>query len=506
MPVKMKAGLPSKKAAVASAAKKQARAGDEKVEPGRIWVESVNDRTQVRTGQNITPEQVLGWILNAENGDTRYLNAFYDEMRARDGHLDGELAKATDYLTGARLDILPYPPDVRGASGRKTRAGRRATDIAKYTEEQLFSPSVRIDKAIGCLADGLWRGASGLEVDAVAGKATGGRERLKSLTPIFPQRLRYRPSSTSLALQVSGDASYLVDVSTLGPRIVTLVAESHVANPARRGVLRRCIGPYMIRVFGPQWWVRFVELFGMPFRTGKFAPGDPEMERRVVAALRNAGNAAWAALPEGASIEFVQSYSSATSTSPHEFLVDWAAREISKVVLGATQGTDVQRNTGSRASAQVHHDVTIARSFARGVEIAGALREQLIAPMIERNFGRDDAALYTPEFRIRVENKPDMYNVAQSMHMLVNSGMNTIPVSYIHDLLSIPVPDGDEQCLAMPMVPGDPRAMGADSDSSVDGEPSEPGLQPKIKPEQAPLKGTNAPSIKKAAATVGRKA
>lgn len=504
MPVKMKAGLQSKKTAAARAAK-TTPAGSEKVDPGRIWVESVNDRTVVRSGQAITPEQVLGWILAAEGGDTRYLNAFYDEMRARDGHLDGEFSKATDYLTGARLDILPYPPDARGAKGSKTRAGRRASDIAKYTEEQLFSPSVRLDRAIGCLAEGLWRGASGFEVDAVAGRATGGRERLKSLTPIFPQRLRYRPQTTTLALQVTGDASYLVDVDTLGPRIVTLVAEPHVANPARRGVLRRCIGPYMIRAFGPQWWVRFVELFGMPFRLGKYAAGDAEMERRITAALRNAGNAAWAALPEGASIEFVQSYSSATSTSPHEFLLDWAAREISKVVLGATQGTDVQRNTGSRASAQVHHDVTIARSFARGVEIAGAIREQLIAPMIERNFSKDDAALYTPEFRIRVENKPDMYNVAQSMHMLVNSGMETIPVSYVHDLLSIPVPDGDEPCLAMPMVPGDPRSMGAESDAGVDGEPSEPGTQPRIKPEQPPARGTSAPSIKRTAATVGRK-
>jgi len=433
----------------------------------RVYQPSYKDSTVVASGRAYTPEQVLSFILQAESGYLAPIYSFMDEMRARDAHLDGELAKAEDYLTGARIDVLPYPPRPSKGKGG-ARDMKKATDVAAAVEEIMFSPSVRLDVMIGALSDGLWKGIGGFEyVTAAGGKLN--REMIVDVIPIPSQRFRYKDNTTELMLQTTGDEKDLVPIEKVSGNIVYLVAEPEVPTPARRGIMRRCMSLWLIRAYGPQWWSRFVELFGSPMRVGKYMSGDTVMQQAIVNALQRLGSSGWAALPDGANIEFIESTARSTGNPPHEVLLDWAAREMSKVILGSTQGTDVGRNTGSKASAQVHHDVTIARSMSRATCIASAIRQQLIYQIVARNFGEDIAMLYTPEFRLRVESKPDIYNASQAIRMLMDAGMKTIPVSWVHDMLSIPVPDPAEPVLELPLMPGMPPKVG-------DELPSQPGI------------------------------
>ena len=268
----------------------------------RLVTLGIKDTQLVTSGRVFTPETVLSYVRQAEEGDTRYLHAFYDEMRATDAHLDCELSKAEDYLTGARFDILPYPPRLRGKSNQSKREARRATDIAAFVEENVFAPNIRMDVGIGALADGFWKGIGGFEVISAAGKGTGGREQLKELVQIPSQRYRYLPQTTILALQLGEDEQDLTPISQLGAKVVTLIADPEIPSPGRRGLMRRCLSLWMIRRYAPQWWSRFVEMHGSPLRLGKFAPGDTQMQTAIVEALKKMGSAAWAAIPDGASM------------------------------------------------------------------------------------------------------------------------------------------------------------------------------------------------------------
>lgn len=452
----------------------------------RLLTLGIKDTQVVASGRPFTPEQLLRYVRDAEEGDTRYLHAFFDEMRATDAHLDGELSKAEDYLTGARFDVLPYPPRLRGPSQKSKREAKRATEIAAFVEENLFAPNVRIDRAIAALADGYWKGVGGFEVVSEGGGGGNGKERLVEFVQIPSQRFRYLPRTTTLALQLTEDEQKLTPVDQLGSKVVYLVADPEVPSPGRRGLLRRCLGLWLIRKYGAQQWSRYVETYGSPLRVGKFQQGDTAMQGVIVEALKKMGSAAWAAIPDGAAIELIESTARATGNPPHEILIDWAAREMSKVILGATQTADVSRGTGSRASAQVHHDVTIARSGARAVHIASALREQLIRPLVERTYGEEIARLYTPELKIRVESKPDVYNASQAIRMLMNAGMTTIPISYVHDFLSIPVPDPDEACLTLPLLPGVIQPGVGVEDQTKEDEPKQPALGDKVQPGAEP--------------------
>lgn len=429
------------------------------LKPGRIVAQDSRDRFLVPSGVAYKPSDFLNYLIQAEQGDTRYLSVLYDDLRARDPHLDAELSKAEDYITGARVNLLPprrFRAGNDGSSGK--REAKLAQDICSDLEDQLLGGNeIRLDLALRHFATGLWKGIAGNEVESIPfspSYSTRTHERIVGIRPIPSQRFRYLPASTTLVLQQTADINSYVPVEELGDRLALLIADKAIPSPARRGIMRRLLALMIIRLYGPQWWARFVELFGSPMRIGKTSASDPGTESRLRDALQQMGSSAWAIVPDTAQIEFVESLSRSGGGVPHELLLDFTAREISKVVLGATQGTDVQRNTGSRASAQVHHDVTVARSFARAIEISAVMRHRILMPYVCRNYGMEAALKFTPEFKLRVEVRPDMYNASQSVKMLLDAGMQTIPVSWVHDVLQIPVPVDGEAVVKLPVMPG----------------------------------------------------
>jgi phage gp29-like protein len=121
----------------------------------------------------------------------------------------------------------------------------------------------------------------------------------------------------------------------------------------------------------------------------------------------------------------------------------------------------------------VHHDVTVARSYARAVEISAVFRSRVLMPYVCRNYGMEAALKFTPEFRVRVETRPDMYNASQSVKMLLDAGMQTIPVSWVHDVLQIPVPVDGEPVVVLPLMPGLPGTWGDGNDKKPRGPVAE---------------------------------
>jgi len=416
-----------------------------------LYTESVQDRTIVGTATALTPENLLQFLRLAESGDLRMLLAFYREMRARDGHLDGELSKATRAITGAKIDILPYPTSLRTRAMMNTAEAKRAVEIAEYVKEQLLAPEIRLDKAISALCSGLWTGIAALEVEVLPGGALNGREKLMELCEIPAERFRYKQNTTELMFQPGPNQNELIPVEDLQNenRIVLLIDDEANPNPARRGILRRCIATWLVRNEGLRWWARYVELFGIPYRIGKHAANDRTTQQALVNAAKNAGAAGWAVIPDSASLEFLTVASSATGAETHANLIDWCGREMSKVINGGTQTSDIQQNSGSRASASVHADQMQALVESRAIEIAAVLREQLVKPLVIRNFG-PDAEAYTPEIKIRVEDEEDLLTLSQSIKNLTDAGVSSLPVSWFHATSGIPMAEEDEPVIAKP--------------------------------------------------------
>lgn len=431
-----------------------------------IYQEGVRDRNVLPSGKAYTPADLAGYLMKAERGDPTFLYTLYDEMLARDGHLAAEHAKAKLAITGAPLQVLAFPKEER------ERGSGVAVEIAKYVESQLTSPSVRIDRALGSLFDGLAKGAGGFEVITKPGATADGKERIERLKPIPSHRFRWQTDAPVLLLQKTEDVNDVQPVESFGANVVVLLGDETIGSPARRGLFRKCLAHWITRIYGPGWWAKYVELFGSPIRLGKFPAGNDDAKKQLIEALQSAGAHAWAAVPDNSSIEFAQDGARSMSTPPHASLMEFGAEEISKVWVGATQTTAIREGAGSQASATVHMDVFRALTAARAIEVCSVLRERLVKPLVERNFGPEVADLYTPEIRLRTAGTPDLAAFAAGLKTLVDAGDTEIGIAWAHDVLGIPA-----------STPGEPTLGGGVA-----------GQRATAAPAKAPKAGANAPA------------
>lgn len=131
--------------------------------------------------------------------------------------------------------------------------------------------------------------------------------------------------------------------------------------PCRAGVGRQCSWYVFFKSLALKDWAAFVEVFGMPWRIGRYASASTDDEnmdtyRRALAEL---GADAAVLIPEGLELEMVdgragKSGSGVGAGGVHDALVRFCDEQISKVIRGQTMTMD---NGSSRAQGQVHADV-----------------------------------------------------------------------------------------------------------------------------------------------------
>ncbi len=100
-------------------------------------------------------------------------------------------------------------------------------------------------------------------------------------------------------------------------------------------------------------WAQFAEIFGMPFRVGKYNPYDDATRIKLSDALEQAGGAAHIVIPDGTSLEFHDT-NQAGKSEVFKDLVDACNSEISKIFLGQTMTTE---DGSSKSQSQTHKEV-----------------------------------------------------------------------------------------------------------------------------------------------------
>lgn len=459
--------------------------------PGVPYTDSVWDRTLVRSGEKATAAQLVSWLKEAEAGETGHLHAFYDEMRARIPDLEVEVGKAESRLAGGRIKFLPWPQSLRSRTTEPSGEAALAAEIAAYVRDVCTAPDVRLDKAIVALSQGFWKGLGAVAPVIVPDPVDPKREKILSLRPIPSQRFRYETDSTKLLLQTGEDRDDVVDVEPLvaSGDLILLQSDESIPSPARRGLFRRIYVLALGLLFGPGWWTRFVELYGIPLRVGHHPRGDEEGRMQLIEGLRSMGAEAFAALPEGAKLEILDSAARSGSSDVHQAFAEWAARTIAKLVNGASQTTDIQQGSGSRASAGVHENVADERHRDRAREVAAVLRSGLASGLVARRWGWAIAQKHTPEVVIDVDAMPDLLDLATAMKTFREAGAgDAIPLSIVHDRTTIPPPEKGEATLGAlqpPPVPGKPGEEPEEEDEKAKPKPGAKGKPEETEEEAA---------------------
>ncbi|MDX2304622.1 MAG: DUF935 family protein [Microscillaceae bacterium] len=145
------------------------------------------------------------------------------------------------------------------------------------------------------------------------------------------------------------------------------------------GILLEC-APYAIfKKNGIRLWSQFQELFGIPYRVGKYRGTDKNVMDRMEQHLREMGSAGWGLFPQGAEIEFIET---SKGDAYNVFLsgIEFADKQISKRVLGQTMTTE---NGSSLSQSEVHErkEGNITTADLRMVEFE--INDNLFAKLIK---------------------------------------------------------------------------------------------------------------------------
>jgi SPP1 gp7 family putative phage head morphogenesis protein len=186
---------------------------------------------------------------------------------------------------------------------------------------------------------------------------------------------------------------------------------------------------------------QFSELFGMPFRIGKYNPWDEATRTKLLTALSEMGGAGYAVIPDGTSLELMQSSAGAGSTGIYKDLVAMCNAELSKIFLGNTLTTE-SGDKGARSLGEVHASVEedLALADMRRVEFLmnWELKDRLMRlgyPVANGRFAFDVTVGLPLAERIKVD-----VELAKQIDM---------PESYWYDTYGVPMPsDADRKAIA----------------------------------------------------------
>ena len=212
--------------------------------------------------------------------------------------------------------------------------------------------------------------------------------------------------------------------------------------PIRGGLARAAGWSYLFKNYVLKDWVTFAEVFGQPLRLGKYGAGATDSDKQaLLSAVANIGTDAAAIVPDSMLIEFVEARQTGTAEL-YERFCEYLDRQVSKAVLGQTLTTEVPRNSGSRAAAQVHDAVRRDILAADARRLSETLTRDLVKPIVDLNCGPQPRY---PRLDLILPNDQNDREFADVIAELVDRGLR-IGQNTVLDRLGLPTANSKEAC------------------------------------------------------------
>ena len=394
-------------------------------ETRELTVARVQDKYSEYPSNGLTPVRLAEIFREADTGDVMRQMELFEEMEEHDPHLFSQLQTRKNAVTGLDFEITAFGDEPRDK------------EIAEFVEEQLNG----IEGMEDIETDLLDAIGKGIAVSEIMWGYDSGRVVVREIKNRHQKRFFWDGVDDSFRCRTDETPSGILLPKN---KFIIHKYKARSGHPARAGILRVVAWMYLFKNYDIKDWISFAEVYGLPFRLGKYAPGSSDEEKRaLMQALIQLGADAAGIIPEGASIEFVTTEKT-SSTDLYERLARYCDEQISKAILGQTLTSD--SGGGSYAQSKTHnevrHDLTVADCKA----LAATLRRDLIRPLVLFNFGEEKRI---PRIRFDCEEDEDLMQTANVVGTLVEKTGLPVPLSYLYKKFSIPEPE-DGEAIATP--------------------------------------------------------
>jgi phage gp29-like protein len=194
-------------------------------------------------------------------------------------------------------------------------------------------------------------------------------------------------------------------------------------------------------------WMRFIEIYGMATRVGRYGPNATPQDKAILKrAVINIGADAAAIIPDSMKIEFVQPGNQNAGLLLYKGTAEWLDKQMSKAVLGQTassEGTPGKLG-GQDGQEEVRRD--ILRKDAK--KLAATYNAMLVRPYIDLNHGPQKRY---PVIKWIIKDPEDIKSLADSVGALVDRGLR-VGQSEMRDKLGLADPGEDAEVLVSPKV------------------------------------------------------
>lgn len=393
---------------------------------------------EYRVSIDMRPEQLAAILREASVGNARRYLTLAEEMEERYAHYASQLQTR-------RLAIQGIDPVVEAAEG----VPETITEAVK----SLVSES-RFDAMTGDMLDGISKGYSAIEMMW--------EYQDNALRPVEylwrdPRWFVFdRLSLKQLRLAVD----YNVEGEELPQaKFICHMPKTKAGIPLRAGLARPAAWAYLIQSFGLKDWAAFSEIYGIPFRVGRYGTNASDDDKRsLLRAVRMIANDAAAIIPQGMDIEF-HKVEGQHGAAVFGGLMDYVDKQVSKLVVGQTMTSD---DGASMAQAQVHNEVRIDILRADCKQLAQTINRDLIPYFVAMNFGPQ--AIY-PQVEFPVPEPEDVKLLTEAVARMVPFGLR-VSQREMREKIGLSEPSDDDDLLIAPKA--EPPAPDRQQPAKVD--------------------------------------
>ena len=360
----------------------------------------------------ITPDKLMRITREAvEDGNPVDWLTFCEEMES-DSHYGSVLSTRKLAVSGVR-------PSVESASDNEH-------DVKLADAIRLLIRRPEFSRLIKSMVDALGKGYSVCEIIWDTKGKTWEPKRFKWIDPRW---FGFARDTDEIYLREMASSSTNPGQPLTPYKYIVHYPKLRKGKHAVAGLARMAAVNYMCKLYAVKDWMRFMEVFGMPMRVGKYGPAATQNEKNVLKrAVHYLGVDAAAIIPESMKIEF-QQVATTGGKNQFESLCNWLDQQTSKAVLGQTMTTD---SGSSRSQAEVHNEVRKDILAADLSAIDDTLNEQLVKAYIDLNFGPQENY---PKIEHPLQESIDI----AALTAMVDRGME-VEQSPVRDRLGLPDP------------------------------------------------------------------
>lgn len=228
---------------------------------------------------------------------------------------------------------------------------------------------------------------------------------------------------------------------------------------------------YAYKAYNIRDMQRFLEMYGLPLRLGKYPAGIGDKQRNeLLRAVRNIGNDGAGVVPTNMQIEFIQAMKSGTVDDFLNATTYWERKQ-SLAILGGTLTSQADGKTSTNALGIIHDKVRREIMLHDVEQIDPTMNNQVVKPiaLVNGMFPPDRM----PKYRHLTQETVDQSKMVDVLDKAAGMGME-IDVEYAHKLLQIPKADDKAKLLrpsgkpATPTPPTDAALRAALSAAGAD--------------------------------------